>query len=646
MIRAFFRAPSGIASLALLFLLLIVVVVAPIVWGDQATVLNIPEANQGMSSDHLFGTDPLGRDIFIRTMVAARLSIGLALGASGIGAILGITLGAAATRLAPRLRTVALRAIDTTLAFPAILVAIFIAAVLGPSARTAMFGVGIAISFHFARIASALAMSIGNRDFIAAARLVGNGRPRLLFRYVLPNIAETLVVTASVAISSSIVHVSSLSFLGIGVQSPDFDWGQMLTQGLRSIYIVPSAALAPALAITIVAMAFGFAGEAVARVMNPVLWTQGPNGDEEPAESADSRSTRGNAELETAGVAAANGPIEAESLKDLDPPEADAPALLEVSGLSVRFPQGEHWTDVVSDVSFSVAPGETLGIVGESGSGKSMTSLAVAGLVPEPGVVRGVVKLNGRDLQSLPPNAVRRMIAADLALVFQDPMTSLNPSVRIGTQLTEGVRFHRGLPRSRAKTLAMERLAEVNMPTPSHQMHRYPHMLSGGMRQRVMIAMGLMMSPTLLIADEPTTALDVTIQAQVMELLARINRSHGTAVILISHNLALISQNCSRALVMYGGRIVEDLTTEQFRTSPLHPYTRALIAAVPDMDQPRTLPVATIPGSAPETNSITPGCPFHPRCPLATEKCRVEEPPLVTYSSGQRAACWMIEGVE
>jgi peptide/nickel transport system permease protein len=295
----------------------------------------------------------------------------------------------------------------------------------------------------------------------------------------------------------------------------------------------------------------------------------------------------------------------------------------------------------VDGVSFAVRKGEMLGIVGESGSGKTMTFMAISQLVSYPGKVSGSVKLNARELEHIPVQELDKLLGSKVAVVFQDPMSSLNPALKVGTQLTEAVEVHQRVSKRDAVGLAVERLREVNVAAPEHQLQRYPHELSGGMRQRAMIAMGLMKEPSLLMADEPTTALDVTIQAQIMDVLNRINRTHGTAIILISHNLGLISQNCQRVLVMYAGRIVEDLTIDQLAAAPLHPYTRALLATVPDLERPRDEALATIKGQAPDMAALPAGCPFHPRCPLAVDRCASQRPPLVTRPDGQRVACWV-----
>ncbi len=266
--------------------------------------------------------------------------------------------------------------------------------------------------------------------------------------------------------------------------------------------------------------------------------------------------------------------------------------VLEVGGLQIGSPH----TRLVHDISFSVSAGEIVGLVGESGSGKTLTTLAVAQLLP-----RGLrstatrMALDGHDLTSLRAREQRRLLGTRLAMVFQDPMSSLNPAMRIGAQMVEAVRVHRGLSRREARELAVRSLADVHITEPDQRLRRYPHELSGGMRQRVMIAMGLMTQPRLLIADEPTTALDVTVQAQVMTLLRELNREHGTSVLLVTHNIALLSEICDRVLVMYRGHLVDDAPVDALTAPERHPYTRALIGAVPDLETDRTRALVDVP---------------------------------------------------
>ena len=273
-----------------------------------------------------------------------------------------------------------------------------------------------------------------------------------------------------------------------------------------------------------------------------------------------------------------------------------AEPLLDVQELEVRIRTGAGEVRPVAGVSFTVGRGEIVGVVGESGSGKTLTSLAVGALLPRNATAHAArLRFAGCDLLSASPRTLRRLLGTELAMVFQDPMSSLNPSRRIGAQMVEAVREHRGLSREEARRRAAGALADVRLTDPAARLRQYPHELSGGMRQRTMIAMGLMSEPSLIVADEPTTALDVTVQAQVVELLCELNERHGSAVLFISHNIALLSEVCDRILVMYRGRLVEDLTVAELLARPRHPYTRALVGAVPDLRTDRTRELATVP---------------------------------------------------
>ena len=293
--------------------------------------------------------------------------------------------------------------------------------------------------------------------------------------------------------------------------------------------------------------------------------------------------------------------------------------------------------DVLRGVSLTVARGEILGVVGESGSGKSMLALSVLGLLPEPGVIRwGEVRLDGDDVRSMTGRELERLRGRRVGMVFQDPMSSLNPVRRIGSMLVESVRRHQDVSRAQARELALEALRTVGMPAPEERLRAYPHELSGGLRQRVMIALALVNHPDVILADEPTTALDATIQAQIMELLQ--SRVQGAALVLITHDLSLAAEICDRLAVMYAGRIVETGPARQVIDEPRHPYTAALLAASPDFDPERARLVA-IPGAPPRLDHSLRGCAFAPRCSRALDRCRTEDPVLQPMG-GQEAACW------
>ncbi|GGS55974.1 dipeptide/oligopeptide/nickel ABC transporter ATP-binding protein [Planobispora rosea] len=313
-------------------------------------------------------------------------------------------------------------------------------------------------------------------------------------------------------------------------------------------------------------------------------------------------------------------------------------SLLDVEDLSVVFRQrGRADVRAVDGVSFSVSPGETIGLVGESGCGKSVTSLAIMGLLPKRGVrVEGRITFDGTELPALPADKLRLLRGRDLAIVFQDPMTSLNPVVPIGTQVTEVLTRHRGLGNGEAREEAADLLRRVGIPDPSRRLREYPHQLSGGMRQRALIATALACRPRLLIADEPTTALDVTIQAQILELLKTLVAESGTALILITHDLGVVAGMCDTVHVMYAGRIVERAPRHELFADPRHPYTGGLLASVPRLDQPRGARLEPIEGSPRDTIPWTSGCAFAPRCPNRIEECTPVAPDLLGDRHGLR----------
>ena len=326
----------------------------------------------------------------------------------------------------------------------------------------------------------------------------------------------------------------------------------------------------------------------------------------------------------------------------LRPAIAGGAPILEVRGLSTHFFTDDGEVRAVRDVSFELYPGETLGIVGESGCGKSVTALSILGLVQPPGkVVAGEILFRGRDLLELSREEMRKVRGRDIAMVFQDPLSSLNPVLRIGYQLNEAMKAHDKIPKEEVKPRGIDLLRRVRVPDALRRVRDYPHQFSGGMRQRVMIAMGLSNRPELLIADEPTTALDVTVQAQILELLRELNRETATSIILITHNLGVVAGLCTRVIVMYAGQIVEEGPVEQIFESPQHPYTWSLLRSIPRIDAVRHERLRAVEGLPPDLIALPSGCTFHPRCPFRVERCFVDEPRLDAVGPGQRAACWV-----
>jgi oligopeptide/dipeptide ABC transporter ATP-binding protein len=317
--------------------------------------------------------------------------------------------------------------------------------------------------------------------------------------------------------------------------------------------------------------------------------------------------------------------------------------LLSVNGLTTAYPTLRGEFRVVDNVTFDVQAGERVAIVGESGSGKSQTMLSVLGLVQKPGrVIAGTVRLRGRNLLELSQRQLSRIRGSEIAMIFQDPMTSWNPVLRVGTQIEEAILLHRNFGTSARAVRTLDLLRQVGIPDTAERAKSYPHQFSGGMRQRGMIAMGLANDPALLIADEPTTALDVTVQDQIIRLLRQLSESSSTAILLVTHNLALVASLCDRVIVMYGGRILESGPTDRIFSDPQHPYTWGLLRSIPRLDQAKDERLEAIRGQPITAETMVDGCKFHPRCPLRIARCVEEEPTLELVGGAHFARCWVL----
>jgi oligopeptide transport system ATP-binding protein len=321
--------------------------------------------------------------------------------------------------------------------------------------------------------------------------------------------------------------------------------------------------------------------------------------------------------------------------------------LLEVRGLETYLTTSLGLVKAVGGVSFDVKEGETVALVGESGCGKTMTALSIMRLIPRPqaSIVGGEIRFQGRDLLKLGDEEMRRVRGAEIAMIFQEPMTSLNPVLTIERQLTETLEAHGSISKAAARARALELLHLVGIPDPAQRLSEYPHQFSGGMRQRVMIAIALSCRPKLILADEPTTALDVTIQAQLLELIRGLSRQFGVALVIITHNLGVVARYADRVNVMYAGKIIESGAAAEIYRNPRHPYTIGLLRSVPRLDQPRKSKLEPIDGQPPDLWNLPPGCSFAPRCKFVIDKCAEEAPPLRQIENGHASACWVAENL-
>lgn len=514
------------------------------------------------SSGHILGTDHLGRDILSRLLWGTRVSLMVGISATLIAAVFGTLIGLIAGYVGHRTDTVLMRCIDMLMAFPYILLALAIVAVLGPGLLNALYAIALVNIPFFARNIRGLTVGLRDRDFIQAARLSGKNHLQVLLTEVLPNVLPIIVVTMSTTIGWMILETAGLSFLGLGTQPPNADLGSMLGQGRAQMFVAPHVALVPGVMIFLIVISFNLLGDGVRDILDPRL-KSGALHRSQPMTQTD----RVNIPAKTAG----------------------SQAVLEVKDLAVAFRQGHQLRPTVKGISFTVGAGECLGLIGESGSGKSVTALSIMGLLASPPAVitAGGVYVEHEEMLSLPLSIMQRRRGARVSYIFQDPLTTLHPQFTIGVQLQEAITAHQALSNQVAKAKAIELLDSVGIPDATERFSAYPHELSGGQRQRVGIAMALANDPVLIIADEPTTALDVTVQARILELLNKLRRERGVALLFITHDFAVINQICDRVAVMQQGEIVETGVTQTVLQQPQHPYTQRLIASVPKLGEGR-----------------------------------------------------------
>jgi ABC-type dipeptide/oligopeptide/nickel transport system ATPase component/ABC-type dipeptide/oligopeptide/nickel transport system permease subunit len=550
--RAFAWNGGLIVGLVMLAIVALVAIFAPILLAEQATGLGSGPPNSGSTPEHPLGTDTLGRDMLARTLVATRPTVVMAIIATVLAALAGIGVGVAVWLAPRRVREFGLRCIEFAVSYPTMLVAIIIAAILGQGIVQVVVAIAVANIAGFARLTANLAARIASSEYVTTARLMGVPTTRVATRHVLPNMAEPTLILIAGAFAGTLVEISGLSFLGLGAQSPAFDWGTLLNEGLSKIMVNPIVIVGPAFALTFTSLAALLVGDGLAAAANP-------------------RSNSTQARL----------------VRSPEPPSSTpqpADAVLVAEGITVTHEASGR--ELVSNVSFTIRRGEVLGIVGESGSGKSLTASVVARLLGE-GLSASArrLELAGTDLLG---KVSDRKLASSIGLVYQDPGTSLNPALLLGSQLTDVLRLRLGHKRREATAKLLAGFRDVRLTDPEGRLRQYPHQLSGGMKQRAMIASAMSPGPDLLIADEPTTALDVTVQREVLTVLKRMNTESGTAILFISHDLGVVRALCDRVLVLKNGEIVEQIEDTKHLTDAMvkHPYTKRLLAATPVVSLP------------------------------------------------------------
>ena len=552
-------------------------------------------ALQGPSAAHWLGTDDLGRDVLSRMIFGSRIAVVAAAEATGLAVLIGVPIGLFIGYRGGWWDWITMRMVEAIVSIPGIMVAIVIIAILGTGLHRAMFALGILYSTSFLRLTRSIVLAEREEVYVKSARVIGASASRILVRHIFLNIAPPLIVQVTLTVGAVLLAEAGLSFIGIGVQPPQASWGTMLNTAAAYMELNPFLAVPPGLAIVVTVLAVNLLGDVLRDSIG-----QGIRAPSAPASVGAAR------------VASATSvPLFAQ----------DSDALL-VNGLEVMIaPKGGAEVPVVTDMSFRIAKGETLGLVGESGSGKTVTGLALMGLIGAGGrITSGSVMLDGTDLMQLSRAELEQARGNDVAMVFQDPTTSLNPAYTVGNQISEVLRVKQGLSRRAAWDRAVELIDRVGIPRAAEKARAFPHELSGGMAQRIAIARALSCSPKLLIADEPTTALDVTVQQEILDLFRDLQDDFGMAMLFVTHDLAVAADVCDRIAVMYCGEIVETAGVDDLFAGPKHPYTAGLLSAMPH-GASGTPPLPVIRGSVPTPGHWPAGCRFAARCSYAAAAC-------------------------
>jgi peptide/nickel transport system permease protein len=614
------RHSLAVIGAILVGLVVLVAVAAPILPLPDPNATDLPaRLAPPFSAGHLLGADELGRDVLSRIVWGTRISLAVGAVAALSAALIGSLIGVVAGFYGRWVDTLLMRAIDMLMAFPYLLLALAIVAALGPGLMNALFAIAIVNIPFFARAVRGVTLGLVRRDYIDAARLGGQSDLQILTGEILPNLMSVIVITLSTTLGWMILETAGLSFLGLGAQPPQADLGSMLGEGRKLVIVAPHVATIPGLVILLIVIGINLIGDGIRDLLDPRL--------------------KSGAAVRPGPATAVDPAVRTLPVEPVAPP-IDPRAVLSVRNLSTHFRIGDERYKAADDVSFDLYEGECLGIVGESGSGKSVTALSVLGLVPTPPgcIVKGRIVYRGADLLGLPLRELQHLRGNRIAYIFQDPLSSLNPLMSVGEQIAESVRRHQDVSRSAAMARAVELMDRVQIPNAKGRAGAYPHELSGGMRQRIGIAMALANDPDVIIADEPTTALDVTIQAQVLKLLDDLRRERKASLLFITHDFGVVSELCDRVMVMYAGRVVETGAVEAVFRDPRHPYTRRLMACVPILGQPER-GIDAIPGLPPAVNRLPLGCHFADRCDRVIEQCRQGNIALDQLSPGRAARC-------
>ena len=579
----------------LLLIILTLSILAPILPLKEPNITNTADRFMvPFEGGHILGTDHLGRDLLSRLLWGTQLSLAVGFAAAFIAATFGSILGAIAGFYGQKTDNIIMRFIDMLMAFPYILLALAIVAALGPGLFNALIAVALVNIPFFARNIRGVTVTLANKEFIEAARLSGMSNLRILIVEIFPNLLPMIVIAMSTTVGWMILETAGLSFLGLGSQPPQADLGSMLGEARSALITNPHTSFVPGIMIFCIVIGINLFGDGVRDALDPRL-----------------------------KKGSLIRPLPQTIYEGGDTQPTPSTKLLSVQNLSTQFHVNQDVYHSSIDVSFEIQEGECLGLIGESGSGKSVTALSVTSLVASPpGVIKkGSVNYKNENLLALPYEKLRSIRGNKISYIFQDPLTTLHPLHTIGDQLLEALQAHDSkLSASESISKSKDLLKSVQIPNPDNVWDVYPHQLSGGMRQRVCIAMALINNPELIIADEPTTALDVTVQAQILNILNSLRKGRKLSILFISHDFGVISQLCDRVIVMYAGSIVEEGPVKNIMQQAAHPYTSELIKCVPQLGN-KEHALHSIPGNPPSLNQLPEGCAFANRCQYKQDQC-------------------------
>jgi len=618
-VQTFSKSHTGLVGFWMLVIVVVAAVFAPWITPyeqSSSTSVGVEDIYQPPSVDHWFGTDDAGQDVFTNFIFGSRVSLTVGFFAAFISIMIGGLVGLIAGFFGGRWENTLMRFTDIMLVIPELPLLVVIVALTQPSLSNIILVIGLLGWTTTARVVRSQTLAVKSRKFVLRARAIGAGKFHILRRHILPLVMPILVIQAVLSISLAILNESTLSFIGLGDPAA-LSWGQMLNFAFGRGAMSAGAwwaLVVPGFGIVWVVLSLTLLGQGLEQVLNP--------------------------RLDTHHLMPGKPAIQKEAGAKPHHPDA----VLEVQNLSIHYVnEGKKPARAVENISLTLRQGELLGLVGESGCGKTTLMLALLKLLPAAGqIVNGNIFYDGKDLAAMNEAELNQVRWSRISIVFQGAMNALNPVRTVGDQIAEAILQH---DPSFAKDKIPARVSELLelVGITSEQRDHYPHQYSGGMRQRAMIAMALACEPQIIIADEPTTALDVMIQAQILELLDSLRKKLGLSVIFVTHDLGVVAELCDHVLVMYGGVTAEYAGVDVVYNDPKHPYTQELLKAFPDLTKPKKK-LSSIPGYPPRLDNLPAGCRFAPRCPRAFAPCHITEPKLYTLKDNHAVSCHLIEG--